>query len=132
MRVWRSVAAVLLWGLQILMGAGFIAIGIGKFQDPSWVQRFARWGYPDGFYMVVGVLECAGAIILLVPRLASYGAALIGAIMIGAAATHAVHGEMARLPPTLFFLVMMTVIGVGRWSRAARPSSRRVQAAHPV
>jgi putative oxidoreductase len=132
MRILKITATVLLWALQILLGAGFIAIGIRKFQDPSWVRMFARWGYPDGFYMVIGALELAAGMLLFIPRVASYGALLIAAIMVGAAATHAIHGETARIAPPLVFLVLVSVIGWCRRGRASRLSARQVPAATSV
>jgi uncharacterized membrane protein YphA (DoxX/SURF4 family) len=81
MRIVRLVGVVVLWLLQFLMAVGFVIIGIAKFGDPSWARNFARWGYPDGFYMVIGALEAAGGVALLVPRFTSYTAAVLGVIM---------------------------------------------------
>ena len=87
MRVLRIVGTVALWIVNVLAAAAFVAIGLAKFGIPEWAIKFERWGYPDGFYMVIGALEIAGGVLLLVPRLSSYAAALLGAILIGAAAT---------------------------------------------
>jgi|SRR5262245_38843301 len=104
MRMLRAAGTVAVWGVQILAAAAFVAIGLAKFGDPSWAHKFTRWGYPDGFYMVIGALEALGGLLLLVPRLTSYGATLLGAIMIGAAATHALHDETARIIAPLMWL----------------------------
>ena len=95
MRVLRIVGTVALWIVNVLAAAAFVAIGLAKFGIPEWAINFERWGYPDGFYMVIGALEIAGGVLLLVPRLSSYAAALLGAILIGAAATHALNNEAA-------------------------------------
>jgi uncharacterized membrane protein YphA (DoxX/SURF4 family) len=124
MRVLKTVATVALWTVQILAAAAFVAIGVAKFAIPVWARNFERWGYPDGFYMVIGALEAGGAILLLVPKLSSYGAALLGAILIGAAATHALHHESARVAAPLMWLAVMTLIGVARRRRAWRPGVR--------
>ena len=113
-----------LWVVNILAAAAFVAIGLGKFGSPQWAIRFERWGYPDGFYMVIGALEIAGGVLLLVPRLSSYAAALLGAILIGAAATHALHDEAARVASPLMWLAVTTLIGVVRRRRAWRPAVR--------
>ena len=89
----RVVKIAGVWALQILVGCLFVMLGVMKFRDPSWVRNFARWGYPDGFYMVVGVLEALGGAALLAPPLSLYGALLLMAIMFGAAVTHLVHGD---------------------------------------
>jgi uncharacterized membrane protein YphA (DoxX/SURF4 family) len=124
MRVLRTVGAVALWIVQVLAAAAFVAIGVAKFALPVWASNFARWGYPDGFYLLIGALEVAGAILLLAPKLSSYGAALLGAIMIGAAATHALHHEAARVSAPLVWLAVVALIGVARRRRAWRPGAR--------
>jgi uncharacterized membrane protein YphA (DoxX/SURF4 family) len=98
---------------------------VAKFGDPSWARSFARWGYPAGFYMVIGVLETAGGVCLLVPRFASYAALLLGVIMIAASATHFVHNEMRRVAPPLMYLALVAIVGLARWRSAARPASLR-------
>jgi putative oxidoreductase len=124
MRVLKTVGTVALWLVQILGAAAFLAIGIAKFASPVWVRNFARWGYPDGFYLVIGALEIAGALLLLVPKLSSYGAALLGAIMVGAAATHALHHETARVSAPFMWLAVVALIGWARRRRAWRPGAR--------
>ncbi|MFI5076910.1 MAG: DoxX family protein [Vicinamibacteria bacterium] len=126
MRVLRIVGSVALWIVDILAAVAFVAIGLAKFASPAWAIKFERWGYPDGFYMVIGALELAGGVLLLVPRMSSYAAALLGAILIGAAATHALHNEAARVSAPLMWLAVMTLIGVARRRRAWRPVMRTV------
>ena len=126
MRVLRMVGTVALWIVNILAAAAFVAIGLAKFGSPAWAIKFERWGYPDGFYMVIGALEIAGGVLLLVPRVSSYAAALLGAILIGAAATHALHDETARVAAPLMWLAVMALIGVARRRRAWRPAIRPV------
>src|SRR6267378_1383284 len=53
-----------------------------------WVRDFHRWGYPGWFRMVVGSAELTALALLLVPRLASYGASLFAVVMLGAIFTH--------------------------------------------
>ena len=125
MRRLRLAGTIGLWALQILLGALFVLVGILKFGDPTWARNFARWGYPDGFYMVVGVLEALGGLLLFVPRLASYAAAMLGIIMIGASLTHFVHGEMHRVAPPLIYLALLAIVGVSRRRAAVRPASMR-------
>src|SRR4029450_8081966 len=120
MRTVRLLAVVVLWLLQILMAVAFVLIGVVKFADPSWARNFARWGYPDGFYMVIGTLEAVGGLTLPVPRLTSYAAAMLGVIMIAASLTHWLHGEMRRVPPPLIYLAVPAIVGAGRWRSAIR------------
>jgi uncharacterized membrane protein YphA (DoxX/SURF4 family) len=120
MRVLALLGRIGLWALQLLIALAFMLIGVAKFADPSWVRKFAQWGYPDGFYMVIGAVEAAGAVALLVPRLTTYAALVLGVVMIGASATHWIHGEMARVTPPLMFLAVLIVVAAGRWRSAAR------------
>ena len=110
------------WSLQVLLGVLFVVLGVAKFGDPSWARKFAGWGYPDGFYMVVGVLEIAGGLMVLVPRVASYGALTIATVMVGAALTHLTHGETRRLIGPLIFLALAAAVGWLRRASAARPA----------
>lgn len=109
------------WILPTLMGALFVLIGLGKFRAPGWQRNFERWGYPDGAYAVVGVLEMLGGLLLLVPRLTPWAAAGLGVILVGAIGTHVVHGEMNRLfNPVLYLVILATSAWVRRPRR--RPS----------
>ena len=121
MRTLRLVGIIGLWALQILVAALFVVIGIAKFGDPAWARNFARWGYPSGFYMVIGALEMIGGVCLLVPRITTYAAALLGVIMIGASATHLLHSEMHRVAGPLVYLAVLAVIGIARVRVAVRP-----------
>jgi uncharacterized membrane protein YphA (DoxX/SURF4 family) len=111
------------WVLQILLGLMFVLVGTGKFVDPSWARRFAAWGYPPGFYLVVGVLETLGGLLLFWPRATTYAAALLGSIMIAAALTHLLHGEeTARLVAPLINFALLGVLGAIRRRSAFRPA----------
>ena len=119
----RIVRILAVWTLQIVIGGLFVMLGVMKFQDPSWARNFARWGYPDGFYMVVGVIEALGGAALLVPRLTTYAALILMATMAGAGVTHLLHGELRRLPVPLVYLVLIALVGWLRRRSAARIAS---------
>ena len=53
-----------------------------------------------------------------------YAAALLGAIMVGAAATHAIHNEAVRVSAPLMWLGVVAFVGVARRRRAWRPGVR--------
>jgi len=131
MRTLKMLGTAGLWAVQVLAALAFILIGVAKFGDPSWARSFARWGYPPGFYMVIGAAEALGGVCLLLPRITSYAAVLLGLIMIGASTTHFVHHEMARVTPPLMYLALVTIVGLGRW-RSAVPLKRMRRKARPV
>jgi uncharacterized membrane protein YphA (DoxX/SURF4 family) len=107
----RIVGNIAVWTLQILTGLLFVLVGLMKFQDPSWARNFARWGYPDGFHLVIGVVEAAGGAALLVPRFTAYAALLLVVVMAGAAGTHLLHGEPQRVPVPLVYMLVVALVG---------------------
>jgi uncharacterized membrane protein YphA (DoxX/SURF4 family) len=102
---------VAVWLLSILTALVMGAAGLPKiFGHGGWATRFERWGYPGGFVVVIGVVEVVGALMLLMPRVAAIGAAVLAAVMLGAAATHLVHGEIARVGVTLVLCAVFLAI----------------------
>ncbi len=112
------VRIVVLWVCQVALALMFLGAGIRKFTSPMWARMFARWGYPDDFYLVIGALEVAGALALLVPRTAAPAAIVLIVIMIGAGVTHALHGEWQRLPQIAVMSALLVAVMYGRWSHA--------------
>src|SRR5213083_2473914 len=80
-------ATIGLWVLQVLLGLMFVVgSGAPKLVGESYaVQIFDDLGAP-WLRFVVGVLEVAGGIALLIPRLAGLAAACLVALMVGATA----------------------------------------------
>lgn len=100
------------WILQALLALMFVAVGTGKFGDPSWPRKFSEWGYPDGFYMVVGVVEALGGVLLLVPKLTKYAAVTLMVVMIGATAT-----LLRAHQPPVAPLADLALLGLVAWLR---------------
>ena len=77
------------WTLQILLAAAFLGAGLSKLAGASaMVELFDAIGLGQWFRYVTGVVEVAGAVLLLVPGLAVAGAALLGTTMVFAVLTH--------------------------------------------
>jgi uncharacterized membrane protein YphA (DoxX/SURF4 family) len=76
-----------------------------------------RLGYPDHFYIVVGVAEVFGAILLLIPRTVKLGAPLLIAVMAGATLTHLIHHE-----PQVATTVVLTALLVAVLYLRRRPA----------
>lgn len=114
MKRWELIVA---WTLQVLLAAFFLFVGGVKLgHSPAWIRLFRHWGYPDGFYMVIGVAEVGGAILLLIPRLLRYGAALLGVVLIGAMLTNLVHREPQVLVGLISFLILAGIASLRRKS----------------
>lgn len=120
----RNVAG---WLLQILMAVAFVGIGLAKFGDPAWERNFARWGYPAGFHLVIGAVEFLLGVLLIVPKLTSYAALGLAAVMAGAVATHATAGQAWTRP--LPHLTLFLILAALRWPRRWRPNAERGGAA---
>ncbi|MCD2187114.1 DoxX family protein [Actinomycetospora soli] len=83
----RSRAATIgLWVLQVLLGLMFVVgSGLPKLWGDAYaIQLFAELPGGQALRLVVGVLEIAGGIGLLVPRLAGLAATCLAAVMVGA------------------------------------------------
>jgi putative oxidoreductase len=106
-----------LWVLQILMGVFFVvASATPKFSgDPYAVQIFTEIGAGQWFRYLVGAIEVAGGIGLMVPRLAGPAAVGLMGLMVGAAYTQAaVLGAPPMVTSPIIFFVLAAVIAWGR------------------
>jgi putative oxidoreductase len=129
----QTLARVALWFCQAMLALMFLFVGAAKFTGPMWQRMFARWGYPDHFYLVIGAVEVAAGLALLVPRLASPAALVLVVIMVGAGVTHVIHGEHQRLTQIVVTLLLLGVVAYGRRAEtfwrgsplAARPAGQQ-------
>lgn len=116
-------AVIALWTLQVLLALMFV-VGSGApklFGDAYAVQIFTDLGVGQWLRYVVGVLEVAGGLGLLVPRLAGLAASCLVALMVGATISQ------------LFFLsegfwytpvILGVLLGVVAWFRGPVPARR--------
>ena len=99
--------------LSIVLALIFLAAGGTKLTSPdTHADAFARWGYPMWFLYVIGMVEVAGALLILVPAARFYGAVVLGMTMLGAAYTHLRADELQAVPIPL---VLMALAGVVAW-----------------
>jgi len=85
------------------------------------IERFRSYGYPDHFYLVIGVLEVLGGVSLLIPKMTGYGAALLAVIMGGAYLTHLTHHETPNAIATAVFMIILGLLAYGRRPEWIRP-----------
>ena len=80
---------IALWVPQVLTAAAFLMAGFAKLSgQPMMVETFDKIGIGQWFRYVTGGIEVASAILLLIPRLAPVGAAILVCTMIDAVSTH--------------------------------------------
>ncbi|WOH50316.1 DoxX family protein [Bradyrhizobium sp. sBnM-33] len=85
-RRWTYVAV---WIFRGLLAPAFLAAGgVKLYGVPMMVDEFHHIGLGQWFRYLTGSLEIIGAILLLLPRKAGFGALLLICIMIGAVITH--------------------------------------------
>jgi len=94
--------------LQGVLGLMFLGAGGSKLAGMEMhVENFKKWGYPDWFRLVTGVVEVAGAALLLAGLLldetavGAAGAFLIAGTMVGGTLTHIRNDEMPAAPVTI-------------------------------
>jgi putative oxidoreductase len=107
-----------LWVVQVLLAVVFLGASYPKVTfDPVTLEGFAAMGFNAAGTVIIGCLEIAGAIGLLVPRLSGAAALGLVALMIGAttATVLTVGGSAALLPVVL--LVLAALVAWGRWYR---------------
>lgn len=111
------------WVLTILLAVLMAGPGTSKFTGDTWERMFRRWGYPDGFYLVIGAVEVIGGVALLIPRTASYSAIILAIVMLGAAATQVLRGGRNGVGE-LVFAALLTLLAVIRWRDRLRFAKR--------
>jgi putative oxidoreductase len=107
-----------LWVAQVLLAVVFLGAGYPKITlDPVAVSGFAAMGFGVAATVLIGCLEIAGAIGLLVPRLSGLAALGLVALMIGATVvTILTMGVAGALLPVVLGVVA-ALVAWGRWYR---------------
>ena len=110
----RVAKEIVVWTITVFLALVCLRSGLMKMPFVPgvefWIRDFARWGYPDWFRVLIGVVELVSFALLLIPRFAGYGALIFAVVMLGAIFTHATHGESGRLPFNFLLLVVSVII----------------------
>ena len=113
---WTSVA---LWVVKGLLALAFVSAGSAKLYGvPMLVEEFQHIGLGQWFRYFTGGLEILGAILLLLPQRALFGALLLICIMIGATVTHlfVIGGSPV---PAIVLLALNAVVAYAERSQIA-------------
>lgn len=126
-----------LWVIQVLGAVLFLVTGVAKLSaDEQMIQTFAVIGIGQWFRYLMGLIEVASAILLLIPALSGIAALLIAPIMIGAILTHLlIIGGSPLLPIGL--LIIVSIVAWGRKETSLRliwrnRSKRAIQATERI
>src|SRR5713101_10023487 len=99
------------WVAQGLLAAAFLAAGGAKLAGvPVMIQIFDQIGFGQWFRIVTGLVEVAGAVALLVPGFAAFGAAWLGATMFFAVLTHLFILPGSAMPAVILLALNVLVI----------------------
>jgi putative oxidoreductase len=109
------------WTVQVLVAAAFLAAGGSKLAgDPSMVAVFDHVGIGQWFRYVTGAVEITGAILILIPKAAIFGAALLACTMAAAVFTHLTVIGGNPLPAILLLSLNLLVLWLRRDEVTAR------------
>ena len=98
-----------------LLGLWMLLAGSSKFLSRDLFDTmFTDLGLPLWLVPVTGVLEILGGVLVIVPRTAKWGAVLVGAVMVGAAASHLVSG-FGSPAGALLALTLAGTVATVRW-----------------
>lgn len=102
--------------LRALLAAVFALAGGMKLAAMDFeVQGFAHFGYAPWFMYAVGALELVAGVALLFRRSAALAALVLGAVMVGAAASHLRAGDGVLMAlPAVAFLALLIAVGAAR------------------
>ena len=117
----RAVDAFLVWTLSILLAGLFLLTGVPKVIGSGAVgfQASAMRDFPQWMRVLVGLLECIGAVGLLVPATASFAALALAVVMVPASLTQYASGEgHVWVPVVVLALLLLTA-----WRRSAKAVS---------
>lgn len=115
-----TVVTVLVWLARVVLALMFLGAGASKiFGEPAMVTMFADIGAGQWLRYLVGALEIAGAVGVLVPRLSALAATGLALLMVGATATNL---TVLGAPPwsPLVLLVLAALVAWAGWRRVLR------------
>ena len=114
----RAVDAFVIWTLSILLAGIFLLTGVPKVIGSGAVgfQASAMRDFPQVMRVIVGVVECVGAIGLLVPATASFAAIVLAVVMVPATLTQYASGEGHVWVP----IVVLALLLIIPWRRNAK------------
>ena len=110
---------IVLWTLQVLVALAFVAAASGKLLGSAdMVALFGAVGIGQWFRYVTGSLEVLGALLLIVPGKAAFGAVWLACVMAGAVVAHLTVLHTAPTAPLVLF-ALTALIAWGRRTQLA-------------
>jgi uncharacterized membrane protein YphA (DoxX/SURF4 family) len=113
-----NIAAIV---IQVVLGLGFLVFGASKFGSKQMVDEFQRYGMPQWFRVITGLLEIGGAVLIVAgiwsDKLAAIGGLLLAVIMAGAIITHLrVKDPVSKAGMPIILMVLSLIVLIMNWS----------------
>jgi putative oxidoreductase len=109
---WRRAA---LWVVKILVAVAFLAAGLAKLAGvQAMIDIFNVIGLGQWFRYVTGAIEVIGAILILIPSRAVFGALLLACMMVGAVITHLTVLPASPIPAVILFALSAAIAWMHR------------------
>jgi putative oxidoreductase len=105
------------WALRLGVAVVFIGIGCEKvfpWRGSYWIKLFTDIGFGLWFMYLTGTLQIIGGLLMIVPRTALFGAALLAVTMVGAILTHLFlldTGIGGAVLPAAFLVLIAAAVG---------------------
>lgn len=98
----------MVWMLSFVLAMVFFYNGISKIMAfPDQVNKFNDLGISSSVMTAVGLMECLGALLLTLPRLAIIGGIILGLIMIISSGLHFFHDNGAYSLRAITIVIML-------------------------
>lgn len=111
----------MLWAAQLLLAAVFVSAAVPKLAGAhSAVAMFGQIGAGQWLRYLVGTAELAGAIGLLIPRLAGLAAAGLAADMAGASIINIAVLHSAAVALTIPLCAALALLARARWQHTTK------------
>jgi uncharacterized membrane protein YphA (DoxX/SURF4 family) len=105
-----------LLALRALLAVFFLYLALKSLSgDARMTEDFRRWGYPDGFRLVVALAQLAGAAALFITPLTFPAAVGLSLLLLGAVGTHLRHDPpLSAMPALVCLLLLLPVLWTSR------------------
>lgn len=111
-RGWQNTA---LWIVKIVVALVFLAAGLAKLAGvQAMIDVFNTIGLGQWFRYVTGAVEVIGAVVLLIPSRAVFGALLLACTMVCAVITHLTVLPGSPVPAAILFALSAVIAWVQR------------------
>jgi len=116
-------AMIAAWVLQLLLGLAIAGGGVLKLSgDPAMVEMFDDIGAGQWLRLVIGLLEVAGAVGLIVPRVRALAAFCLLVLLLGATVTNATVLDTSPLVSLVLAVVALAIALLRRHELLAKTS----------